>query len=99
MVNWRIINKFALVSGIVFIVFTVLAGVINYELNKILGQVEAIPTSYIETSILTAMLPFLVAAVLSFATAFLISRAIKSEAEKETETQPKKDADLEETPT
>jgi fructose-specific phosphotransferase system IIC component len=45
------------------------------------------------------MLPFLVAAVLSFATAFLISRAIKSEAEKETETQPKKDADLEETPT
>ncbi|MGA3289422.1 MAG: hypothetical protein ABSD42_04195 [Candidatus Bathyarchaeia archaeon] len=97
--NWKIINKIAIVSGIVFIVFTVLAGVINYELNKILGQVEAIPTSYIETSILTAMLPFLVAAVLSFATAFLISRAIKSEAEKETETQPKKDADLEETPT
>ena len=48
------------------------------------------------------MLPYLVAAVLSFTVAFLISRTIKSEAEKETETQKietqhKQEADLEET--
>ena len=34
--NWKIIKKFALVFGIVFIVFTVLAGVINYEFDKVL---------------------------------------------------------------
>ncbi|MGD0994457.1 MAG: hypothetical protein ABR909_02915 [Candidatus Bathyarchaeia archaeon] len=99
--NWRIINKIANVSGIIFIVFTVLAGVISYELSKVLYS-SAAPTSLFEYSVVTAMLPFLVAAVLSFAVAFLISRALKSETEKEietqkTETQHKQEADLEET--
>jgi biotin transporter BioY len=99
--NWKIINKFAVVFGIIFIVFTVLSAVINYELNKVL-YTSAAPASLFVYSILTAMLPFLVAAVLSFAVAALISRTIKSEAEKEpetqkTETQAKQEADVEET--
>jgi biotin transporter BioY len=66
----------------------VLAAVINYELDQV-EYLATVPASLIETSILTAMLPYLVAAILSFAVAFLISRAIKSEAEKEPETQEK----------
>lgn len=88
MVNWRIINKFALVSGIVFIVFTVLAGFINYEIDKLLYS-SAAPASFIDYTILAAMLPFLVFAVLSFVVVALSSRAIKSEAEKEPEAQEK----------
>ena len=88
MVNWRIINKFALVSGIVFIVFTVLAGFINYEIDK-LAYSSAAPASFIGYTIFAAMLPFLVFAVLSFVVVALSSRAIKSEAEKEPEAQEK----------
>ena len=47
MINWKIINKIALVFGIVFIVFTVLAAVINYELDKVLYS-SAAPASFID---------------------------------------------------
>ena len=56
--NWRIINKIAMVFGIIFIVFTVLAAVINYELDKVLYE-SAAPASLFTYSFLTAMLPFL----------------------------------------
>jgi len=96
--NWKIINKFAVVFGIIFTVFTVLAAVINYELNKVL-YVPGTPASLFEYNVLTAMLPFLLAAVLSFVVAALGSQAAKSAQEKETETQPKPQAASEETPT
>ena len=86
--NWRIINKIAFVFGIVFIVFTALAAVINYEFSKVLYE-SAAPASLFTYTILIAMLPFLVAAVLSFTVYALSSHAAKSEAEKETETQEK----------
>ena len=88
MVNWRIINKFALVSGIVFIVFTVLAGFINYEIDKLLYS-SAAPASFIDYTILAAMLPFLAAAVLSFTAYAFTQSAAKSEVEQETETPEK----------
>jgi TRAP-type C4-dicarboxylate transport system permease small subunit len=74
------------VFGIVFIVFSGLAAIINYELDTTLYS-SAVPAIFIGLSVLTAMLPFIVSAVLSFAVAASISRTIKSKAEKETETQ------------
>jgi large-conductance mechanosensitive channel len=84
------------VFGIVFIVFAGVAAFINYEVNKILGA----PANYIAYNIIGSMLPFLVAAVLSFAVAALSSQATKSAAEKETEKQESEtQAASEETPT
>ncbi len=91
MVNWRIINKIALVFGITFIVFTALAAVINYELDK-LQYTSAAPASFIDYSFISAMLPYLVLAVLSLTVYVISASMIKPEAqEKETqrtETQP-----------
>jgi large-conductance mechanosensitive channel len=86
--NWKIINKIALVFGIVFAVFTVLAAVINYEFSKAAYEPGA-PASIFTYSYLAAMLPFLVAAVLSFTVYALSLHAAKSAAEKEPEAQEK----------
>jgi len=67
-------------------VFTGIAALVNYELNKVM-YTSAAPMSLFTYSILTAMLPFLAFAIISFAVAALISRAIKSEADKKMETQ------------
>ncbi len=108
MVNWRIISKIAFAFGLIFIVFTVLASFINYELDK-LQYSSAAPASFIDYSIITAMLPYLVLAVLSFAVYALSSRTTESEAQKEpeaqekeiqkTETQPEPEDVFTETPT
>jgi len=76
--NWRIIKKIAFIFGIIFIVFTVLTAAINYELSKARYE-GAPPASLFTYNYLTAMLPFLVTAVFSFAVAFLISRKIKTQ--------------------
>jgi len=86
--NWKIISKIAWASGIVFIVFTVLAAVLNYELSKVLYEAAA-PASLFTYTYLTAMLPFLVAVVLSFVVAVFSSQAAKSAGEKEPEAQEK----------
>ena len=52
MVNWKLINKFVWVFGIVFIVFTILAGFINYEMDK-LQYSSAAPMSFIDYSIIS----------------------------------------------
>ena len=98
--NWKIINKIAKAFGIVFIVFTGLAAITSYELNTIVYP--AAPASFIAMSILTATLPFIVSAVLSFTMVILVTRAIKADVEKETqvqtETKAKQVADLEKMP-
>ena len=76
-------------SGIVFAVFTVLAAVFSYQLNKVLYTSSA-PASLFVYSVLVAMLPFLLAAVISFVVAFVISSAAKSEDEEEPEAEEKK---------
>ncbi len=68
--------------------FTGLAAVINYELDKVQYS-SAAPASFIDYSIVTAMLPYLVFAVLSFAVYAFSSQAAKSAAEKEPEAQEK----------
>ena len=96
--NWKIINKIAKAFGIVFIVFTGLAAIISYELYTTMYS-SAAPASFIAMSILTATLPFIVSAVLSFTMVILVTRAIKADVEKETqvqtETKAKQVADLE----
>ena len=97
--NWKIVSRIAKVFGILFIVFTVLAAIISYELYTTMYS-SAAPATFIAMSILTATLPYIVSAVLSFTVATLISRAIKPDIEKETETrrtqtEAKEEADLE----
>lgn len=91
MINWKIVNKFAMVFGIIFIVFTVLTAVFNYELNKVL-YTSAAPESLFVYNVLVAILPFLLAAILSFVVAVLGSQAAKATKaeEKEPEMQEKK---------
>ena len=75
--------------GIVFIVFSALAAVINYEL--ITTSYVGAPAKFIEINILTAVLPFLTAAAVSFITAGVISNAMNSteeqQASEKTETE------------
>jgi len=69
-------NKIAPIFGIVFIVFSVFTGTVNYELNKI--QYPGAPTNFLEVSIVWAMIPYLLLAVLSFVAAYLTSQEKKS---------------------
>ena len=76
-------------------------GFVTYEVDKLLYTSQA-PANFINYSIVAAILPFLTAAVISFAVAAVISRSMMPEGETETqktETQPKQEADVEETPT
>jgi len=74
--------------GIIFVAFSGLAALINYELDKTL-YTSAAPVSLIEMSILTAMLPFVASAVLSFSVSGVISRTTESKDEKETQPETK----------
>ena len=76
--NWKIINKIAIVFGIIFVVFTVLAGVFNYELVRYCMS-QPLLRAYLHIHYLIAMLPFLAAAVLSFTVYALSLHAAKSE--------------------
>jgi large-conductance mechanosensitive channel len=69
----------------VFIVFAALAGLINYELNHVI-YTSAAPASLFEYNILTTMLPFLLAAVISFVLAYVSAQAAKSATNEKTET-------------
>ena len=92
--KWSTIKKFALWFGIVFIVFTVLAALVNLEFDRAYYTTAA-PAAITIYSVIAAMLPYLVAAVLLFLAAFLIPRTIKSEDEKEPEAQEKETEETE----
>jgi hypothetical protein len=93
--NWKILNKIALASGVVFIVFAALTVVVNYEIDKITYTSQA-PATFIQLTILSSTLPFLLSAIISFIIAFISGNASKSEVEKQIETQPKQQVNLEE---
>ena len=92
----KIIKKFAMIFGIIFIVFTVLAAILNYEYNKVF-YTSAAPASLFIYSSVIAMLPYLVVAIVLFVLAFFSPSAAKSEAEKEPEAQ-EEETQKEETP-
>jgi mannitol-specific phosphotransferase system IIBC component len=81
---WKIINRIANLIGIVFVVFSVLAAVINYE-YLITYYTTVPPAKFIEINILTAILPFLTAAVVSFITAGAIASSMRSDDEQKEE--------------
>jgi TRAP-type C4-dicarboxylate transport system permease small subunit len=109
MINWKIISKIAMASAIVFAVFMVLAGVITYEIDK-LQYTSAAPASFIDYTIIAAMLPFMGFLIASLAVAVLSSQAAKpaaaelepetqEKATQETETEPDVEDVFKETPT
>ncbi len=83
--NWGIIKKFAEWIGTVFAIFTLIAAIINYELNLMYNP--APPMSYFLISLMTAILPYLLGAVVLFLVAALSSQQDKLAVEKEMETE------------
>jgi hypothetical protein len=79
--NWKIISKISVIFSIIFIVFAAIAAIINYQ--SLIIQYSMVPTNFITVSILSAMLPFILFAVLSFVVAAIGSRAAKEKAENE----------------
>jgi hypothetical protein len=78
MENWKIIGQIAAVFGIVFVVFAAFAAILEYEvLSYTYGNIA--PSGYIQVSILTAMLPFLMLAILSFVVSALAKRGFVKE--------------------
>jgi membrane protein implicated in regulation of membrane protease activity len=82
MSNWRTISKIAVIFGIVFIIFAAFSAFLTYQ-ALILQYSSLVPASFIQVSILSAMLPFMLFAVLSFVVAALGSRAVKETTDKE----------------
>jgi flagellar basal body-associated protein FliL len=78
----------------VFVVFAVLVGVTNYGYNHVV-YTSAAPASLFIYSILIAVLPYLLAAVISFAVFALSSKEQESTTEKEPESQEPKTQETE----
>ena len=90
--NWKIVNRIAFVFGIVLAVFAVVAALTSYELDTALYLPSA-PAKLFYISALTAALPFIVGAILSFALQILTSSATIPEAEQEDEERAKQEAE------
>jgi hypothetical protein len=87
MKNWKIISNIATCFGIAFVVYAAISAVLTYESIDMQYGVGNVPANFIQLSILNAMLPFLLYAVLSFLVVAFTSRAGKETPEKEEETQ------------
>lgn len=80
--NWKIVSQIATAFGIAFIVFAALAAFITY--GQLTIQYESsIPAGYVQLSVLGAMVPFMLFAVLSLVVAGLSSRSAKEADEKD----------------
>ena len=91
--SWKMVNRIAFVFGIVLAVFAVVAALATYELDTALYLATA-PAKLIYMSVLTAALPFVVGAVLSFVLQILTSSAARSEAAaQEDDERPKQEAE------
>jgi len=74
--NWKTIGQIASSFGIIFIAFAALAAFFEYEtLSYLYGTVA--PVGFIQFSVLNAMLPYLMLAVLSFIVAAASRRHTK----------------------
>jgi hypothetical protein len=80
--NWKIVSQITTAFGIAFIVFAALAALITYGQITIQYQ-SVVPDSYIQLSVLGAMLPFMLFAVLSLLVAGISSRSAKEADQKE----------------
>jgi TRAP-type C4-dicarboxylate transport system permease small subunit len=82
----KIIEKIALVFGVVFVVFAGLAALITYQIDKLEFNPN-VPASFIQLGILMSALPFIAFAVVSFIAAGIIWKETKPKEEKLPETQ------------
>ena len=82
----KLIQKVALIFGVVFVIFAVSAALITYQTDK-LEYNPTVPASFIQLTILTSALPYIAYAVVSFITAGIIWQATKPKEEKLPETQ------------
>ncbi len=72
----KIVSRIAMAFGIAFVVFAALAAFVTYEQITIQYQ-SNIPASIVQLSVVNAMLPFALYAVLSFVVARFSSRATR----------------------
>ncbi len=77
--NWKIVNRIAFALGIMFIVFSAIVAVVTYELDTLM-YTSAAPAKFIDMSVLSAALPYIVAAVISFLVQIFTSSAASPEA-------------------
>jgi hypothetical protein len=82
--NWKIVSQIGLGFGCVFTIFSVFAALINYRIN-FYQYGSNVPAGFIQISILSSMLIFLLFAVLSFVVAIVTMRSTKEKVEKETQ--------------
>jgi len=82
----RIIGQIASIFGIIFVVFAAFAAIVNYE--GITAQYgSSVGIEVLQYTVLTAMLPYLLYAALSFTVAGVVMRSTKEQAAPE-ETKP-----------
>jgi hypothetical protein len=86
--SWRTIGQIGFGFGIISVVFAAFAAFVDYQLNTI--QYAIIPSNFIMTSALEAMLPYLLLAVLSFTVAGVTMRksSAKTDEKIEAHTEP-----------
>jgi hypothetical protein len=89
------VNKIAKIFGIIFVVFSALVAVVNYELVTMM-YASPPPASFIVLNILTATIPLIVSAALSFTVAIVTTKSSEP-TEKISETQTKLNIEAEET--
>jgi hypothetical protein len=80
--NWKTVSQIAFAFGITFIIFAILAAIINYEINTL--EYTNAPTWFFQVNALSAMLVFLLLAVLSFIAAWITKRSAEKETSQET---------------
>jgi hypothetical protein len=93
--NWKTVNKIAKIFGYIFVVFSVLVAIVNYELVTIMYSSPP-PASFIVLNILTATVPLIISAVLSFTVAIVTTKSSEP-TEKVSEPQTEPNGDSEET--
>ena len=74
---WKIVSQIAVAFGLAFVVFAALDGFVTYEQLTIQYSGSGIPTSFVWVSVLGAMLPSMLYAVLSLVVAGFSSRVAK----------------------
>ncbi len=78
-------------------VFSALAAIVNYELTTTMYS-SAAPATFIALTVLTATVPFIVSAALSFTVAFVTAKTSEPAEEKEAESQTETKTAAVETP-
>jgi len=79
------------------VVFSALVAIVDYELTTIMYS-SAAPAIFIALTILTATIPFIVAAAISFTVAFITAKSSEPATERESESKTETKTTVEETP-